>query len=315
MIAAEHDWGASPSADRVWSLVSGFSPVALAGKRPLMVMQAFIDDSHDDELYVLAGHIASVEAWAQLSRDWERLLPKFGVLSSSGRYAFKMSEMAKLPERMERVAPFYRLIEEHVTISISAWLRKSDIKRAFSRLVSPTATLAFENSIRPFDLVFCGLLDWMNKSKAEVSKWVDYQLPIDFYFDEQSEKTLMWASWDKFVATRQADFKDFVGGVPRFEDDEKFLPLQAADLWAWWVREWIEADTPEQMHMPDFGPFQAAREDHIKVDFQLTEDTLARVLRTSALAQLGPGHLIYDVKFPFSREHQDSPDVGIVRIS
>ena len=266
-----------------------------------MVMQAFVDDSHDDQIYLLAGHVASAEAWAKLSVEWERLLPKFGVLMPNGKYAFKMNQMAQ-PHRLENVAPFYRLIEEHVSFSFAAWLWKRDIPRAYSRLVSPTCQLAFADTIVPFDIVFCGLLDYMNKIRDQIAEMVDFELPLDFYFDEQAEKARVYRSWDNFVRTRQDNFSEFISGVPKFENDERFLPLQAADLWAWWVREWIQADTPEQMHYPDFGPFTAKRRTHMKIDLQLTEDALARVFRTASIRSLPPGHLIYDVTFSLNGE-------------
>lgn len=28
--------------------------------------------------------------------------------------------------------------------------------------------------------------------------------------------------------------------MPRFEDDSEFIPLQAADFWAWWNSHWLD---------------------------------------------------------------------------
>jgi hypothetical protein len=38
-----------------------------------MVMQAFVDDSYDESLFVIAGHLATSDAWAALSAEWKRL--------------------------------------------------------------------------------------------------------------------------------------------------------------------------------------------------------------------------------------------------
>jgi hypothetical protein len=44
-------------------------------KRPLMAMQAFMDDSSDENgVYVLAGHIATEGLWAAFSKEWEGML-------------------------------------------------------------------------------------------------------------------------------------------------------------------------------------------------------------------------------------------------
>jgi hypothetical protein len=41
-----------------------------AGEGILLVLQAFIDDSRGDNgLFVLAGHIASTESWAQFAKE------------------------------------------------------------------------------------------------------------------------------------------------------------------------------------------------------------------------------------------------------
>ena len=64
---------------------------------------------------------------------------------------------------------------------------------------------------------------------------------VDFYFDDQTEKSIILRGWDDFVAEMPDDeIKQYYGATPRFENDQDFLPLQAADLWAWWVREWYE---------------------------------------------------------------------------
>ena len=89
----EHVWGISPAQDRVWAQVSGIAP-SKSSKRLFVVLQAFIDDSYDDDVFVLAGYIASEEAWANFAKDWEDLL-QWGTLKSDGQRHFKMSEMAQ----------------------------------------------------------------------------------------------------------------------------------------------------------------------------------------------------------------------------
>jgi hypothetical protein len=83
--------------------------------------------------FVLAGHIATPEAWAQLSAGWEELLTA-GTVAANGKYHFKMSEMALTPQRMERVPPFYWLIEKHVVTSVSYRINLGDFARAKERV-------------------------------------------------------------------------------------------------------------------------------------------------------------------------------------
>ena len=48
-----------------------------------MVLQAFIDESGKNDWFVLGGYIASAEAWAAFSKDWEQILP-LGIRDKKG---------------------------------------------------------------------------------------------------------------------------------------------------------------------------------------------------------------------------------------
>src|SRR5215216_3948043 len=57
---------------------------------------------------------------------------------------------------------------------------------------------------------------------------------IEFIFDEQMmEKRQIRDAWDGIKITRP-DIAAHLGNEPRFEKDDDFLPLQAADKLAWW---------------------------------------------------------------------------------
>src|SRR6185503_15054180 len=141
------------------------SPARLIGVEMLMVLeyQAFIDDSyHDDGEFVLAGHIAAVDKWAAFAREWERLLP-FGTLAEDGTYHFKMAEMAQTPERLERIKPFYRLIEETVDVSVSCRLNRAEFEAAKHNVTElflreARSHIDFNIYGSPYYLLFRGLL-------------------------------------------------------------------------------------------------------------------------------------------------------------
>ena len=68
-----HVWGKG-KADRVWGHVVGLAP-RTAVRRFLMVFKAFIDDSSTPGgEFVLAGHVANAEEWAEFTKEWEELL-------------------------------------------------------------------------------------------------------------------------------------------------------------------------------------------------------------------------------------------------
>ena len=71
-----------------------------------MVLQAYVDESvTPGGVIAFAGYVASVEAWAKFSEEWEELLP-LAKVSEGGRRRFKMSEMVT---RMDNVKAFYRV--------------------------------------------------------------------------------------------------------------------------------------------------------------------------------------------------------------
>jgi hypothetical protein len=60
---------------------------------------------------------------------------------------------------------------------------------------------------------------------------------VDFYFDKNTASKSIHLAWTDYIENRSPEIKEMYGNEPRFEDDEDFLPLQAADFWAWWVRK------------------------------------------------------------------------------
>jgi hypothetical protein len=62
--------------------------------------------------------------------------------------------------------------------------------------------------------------------------------PVDFIFDEESEKKRCLNAWDRLKYSASTDVRRLLGDTPIYRDDKTTLPLQAADLYAYWVREW-----------------------------------------------------------------------------
>lgn len=297
-----HVWGESPAADRVWAQVAGLRP-QLADGRLLMVLQAYIDDSQKDGWFVLAGHIATTEAWAAFSRDWENLLPTHGTMvpSPGTGYHFKMSEMAMIDERMSRVPAFYRLIEEHVAVSLSCAYRIVDLERAKQRIYIPNAIIDFHHYNNHYMFAFKMLMDMFHTYREIIERFIPVGDKIDFYFDEQAEKKIIVPMWDDYIRNRPAHVVGRYGATPRFEDDREFLPLQAADLWAWWVRKWTSEGHPELQDGPDFGSWQGKRAGFPKLAFTADEDSITKGLVKIALELMPDGYkAVYDLKMDLS---------------
>jgi hypothetical protein len=117
---------------------------------------------------------------------------------------------------------------------------------------------------------------------------------IDFWFDKRAEKKVILETWDDYLKHRPDKVRPLYGEAPKFEDDADFLPLQAADFWAWWVRKWHKEGKRIE---PNFGTFGLkAQKDILVMDYVLKEDDVARALKQSLAAAMGSDYPVYDVK-------------------
>jgi hypothetical protein len=252
--------------------------------------QAFIDESYSTEEFVLAGHIAPAAVWAEFAKEWEDLLP-FATRAENGKFHFKMSEMAATPERMERVPAFYRLIEERVISSISCRINLADFARAQERLHAKANVMRWTINLNLWEntyfFAFRMLLDNFHNWREKFQSHIPLDEKVDFIFDEKTEKHPILEAWEEYVGTRDDEVRAYYGATPRFENDQDFLPLQAADLWAWWVREWYEEDAnsiPDKLRTYDFGKWRGRERPNIVIS--ANEDQLLDLLQSVAISEL-----------------------------
>lgn len=204
-----------------------------------MVLQAYIDGSgsSQDPALVLAGYIAPVEKWAAFAAEWHRILN----MPLPIKY-FKMNEANTLrgqfngfseSRRDERVRLFYEAIENNVTACVWCVVPFADFNRA--RTVFPVRV-----RLQPYHVAFMSINGLLTENRHKLG--LDDK--IDFIFDEEViHKTALLSSWDWVIEHLSEDQRARVGKTPIFRDDEDVLPLQAADLAAWWLRRWWEENT------------------------------------------------------------------------
>jgi len=247
-----------------------------------MVLRAFMDESIDEDgTFVLAGHIADVQSWEKFAADWERMLP-LAVRAADGGFHFKMTEMAQTPERMSRVPGFYRLIEQHAQHSLSCRIHVGELARAFDRVQVPRTNINWGDIRDPYVAGFRALMDHFHYRRDDIER-DSGRLPadakIDFFFDDHSNKNKIRKMWDSYMDAREPEKRALYGDEPRFEDDRAFLPLQAADLWAWWVRKWCrDGRVRKHIALLDFGVWKGGgtlARTHISVSEDQWVETLA----------------------------------------
>jgi hypothetical protein len=200
------------------------------------MLKVFIDGSGtgDPNWFVLAGYLSTAERWADFSTEWQRLIdmrsPHYRALDY-----FKMNEMTSDADR-ERCGWFYRVIEDHALMALSVVvnvqdLRNAAIERNWEAKVGDVPALMNPYFIA-FDFIITGL--------AQHSAKIGLNGPVDFVFDNESQKATCIQAWEAVKKSVADDCKRFVGDTPIYRDDKTTLPLQAADLYAYWVREWAQ---------------------------------------------------------------------------
>jgi len=218
---------------RIWALVSGL-PEPKRRKRVMLMLQAYIDDSAkgSPDLFVLAGYVSTAERWAAFSDEWQRLLDYRSDHYRKLDY-FKMNEMVSERDR-ERCAWFHKVIEKYALAAISYTISTKDLKRLVTRMFTDTKTRAELSN--PWHYAVSAML-WGYASNRHNVPSLPQAEPIEFIFDEATEKWLLAQAWEQFKALNPKE-APLMGPMPVFRSDLEYLPLQAADMFAWWVRHW-----------------------------------------------------------------------------
>jgi hypothetical protein len=193
-----------------------------------VVLQAFVDNSYDQHIHVLAGYIATVDDWKVFSDEWQ------AELDASRIESFKMSQMAREQDGMIKAALFYCIIERHVKASIAVIVDIDALKMVVRSLSAPLNVFEIDKLENPYYLANRKIITMLTQFQEKMGLLE----PVDFIFDDQTEKRDLMDGWELFKAGAPSTVRRFLGATPRFEDDKQFLPLQAADLFAWWIRRW-----------------------------------------------------------------------------
>jgi len=192
------------------------------------VLQAYVDASGkgDPHFLVIAGHIATPETWEVFSRAWK------DRLDCAGMPFFKMNQMAN---RTEIAGWFYRLLEEHeIKASIACIINTAELIEVERSIKYPPYITNPNSADNPYYWAFKYTIAIL----AERQRQLNLLEPIDFIFDNDAEKTKIPRAWDLMKNAARADISALMGNMPTFGDDKNTMPLQAADLYAWWASKW-----------------------------------------------------------------------------
>ncbi len=198
-------------------MVSGL-PAAKRNAQLIGMLQGFFDGStQDSEVLVVGGYVSTVDRWLAFTDAWQALLDE-----NHGR-PFKMVRAAKSVRGMRRARAHFEVADDHTLAGVCCAIPIEPLGRIVDELKLPDD---FRN---PYFIAWRSIL-------SICTHYLKIAEPIDFVFDDQTEKYSVLRSWDHYLATAPRTTRKKIAGVPSFKDDTKVLPLQAADLIAWWGR-------------------------------------------------------------------------------
>jgi hypothetical protein len=210
----------------------------------MVIRQAVVDDSGSEpqsRIFVLAGFVGTSDDWAKFAPEWQAVLD----LSPKLDY-FKMTEAANFGgqfsrakgwnegKRDDRLAALCSVIKKFSDLTIQAGVRNDHFEKYIKSIPTPERTLMIDS---PYVLLFTQIILAM----ATFGDRVGIEHACQFVFDQQrgfeDHAKMAWSTTRALVKkSARSDLARFVAPDPDFENDRTFLPLQAADLFAWHLR-------------------------------------------------------------------------------
>jgi hypothetical protein len=290
----------------------GLSAVARA-ERLIFVLTAdlhwFFDDSGSEPstpVFVLAGFLSTAAEWARFSDEWRAALDVHPKLDY-----FKMAEAHSLRRQFSRdrgwddltrdtrVRKLVHIIRQRVKLRISASIRHAHFDKYLRSLPAVGRSLGTDN---PYPVLFSHLM-------AEEMVFAfrnGFPQKHDIVLDEQTGmEEVIQELWPQFRAAvierKRPDLLNLIGSRPYFLDDKDFLPLQAADLYAWHVRDHIQRGGQEPGRV--LRMLRSVRSHHVALtEAKLAKDNQRLLAQGEVLKQSNP--LLQLVHFPMTKREQ-----------
>lgn len=196
------------------------------------MLEIYVDDSASDagtdKRLVLAGYMQSAAAWKELTEDW-------------------MTELARPPAlaSLHMITSFQGWSEEareakiDSLVAVLAKYRPLSIECSISRVVHVEEL----RGRAPYDLrhpyfpCFVGIMYGVARTVSEEN----LRGPVELVFDEQGQAGTDASLWYLPLKHMDPTLTTILGGPPRFANDNEVVPLQTADMLAWYVRRATEA--------------------------------------------------------------------------
>jgi hypothetical protein len=257
-----------------WIFVSAIAPDRWVVRYIIgdqLAIVAHVDDSGSSKvepIYVLGGLILPTESWDLLTKDWDATLKAQPAIEY-----FKASEVwdrTKGPfknfttsQRSEKVEALADVVLTYRPRAISCRMRWSTY-REFRKKVSINSLID-----DPYFFLYHAII-------GQIAIWGAAQntgMRVNFIFDNQNGLgERVRAVWKFFLNSYTDELRARMGDIPEFADEKACLPLQAADLFAWYQRRSALGTLGHESHIRIWERFK-----NIRYSTVLKEINLARI--------------------------------------
>lgn len=201
-------------------------------------------------------------------------------------------------------------------MSVAYVMNARALERAKERLsVDYIDEIRWEEPMTPYYVAFRLFMEHFHNTRVEHPEKIPLDGPVDFFFDDHSEKSHILRGWSDYLSSRPPGYAAPYGAEPRFEDDNEFLPLQAADFRAWWVRRWANEHGYFNIGGGTYTGFTPSTQTMYHLVIAVDEDMLAKTLK-SWMEQNLDGNDFFRVRDKKVEQRADAPsplEVGIER--
>jgi hypothetical protein len=195
------------------------------------MVRAFFDDSGigQSPVYCLAGLVSNAAVWAEFSNEWSTTLkspPSLNYWKTTHAISFRgQFTRWDREDRDQKLREFIEIISKYPVVPFAFTVNHGDWIDVFGG----------HERLTPYAYMLMTVYRSLGEILAENGLSNE---PVDFIFDNQPERiSEITRNWSSFVDSAPSHYGGTLKNFPIFENEKKVLPLQAADLVAWYVRK------------------------------------------------------------------------------
>jgi hypothetical protein len=235
------------------------------------MLQAFFDESYDDEIFVMAGWVAPAKTWALFSNEWQQFLdmkPAIQYFKMKEAFNFDGEFLGMSEEsRNEKVRLLMGCISDHASVGISCYMPHRRYKEIFAGVQEYP-----ENTPWGF------MAENVIKALVDHQESLSLRGKIELIFDDEvRQRDAIRDNWRLFKESNPK-IEHFLGDEPKFKDDKLWKPLQAADMFAGLIRD-VKERTIKGLGHGNLLPLPTGAKKCRVLGFECTEERLIDLRR------------------------------------